>query len=134
MEVAESDVRTMVGGSFTGHSLAPEDYEATLKRARENAEAYLDVFEREFTGVRFDAEQHSNLHPAVLFKALRDASPERVRALSASLLRQYDAVLVIFDQFPDKALLDQALPPRTANYLVRLSERRRELARLAEGL
>jgi len=133
MDGIETDVRTMIGGSFTEHSLAPADFEAILGRARENPDAYLDFFERDFLGVRFDAEQHSNLHAAVLLRHLRDAAPERVRALAASLLKQYDAVLVIYDQFPDKGMLDEVLPPRTANYLIRLSERRRELARLAEG-
>ncbi len=132
MDGIEADVRTMIGGSFTQHSLAPTEYEAILSRAREKPDAYLDVFERDCLGVRFDAEQHSNLHAAVLLRHLRDVAPDRVRALAASLLRQYDAVLVIYDQLPDKAMLDAHLPLRSANYLVRLSERRRELRRLAE--
>ncbi len=133
MDVIESDIRTMIGGSFTQHSLAPPDYEAILGRARANADAYLDRFERDFLGVSFDAELHSNFHAEVLLRNLRDVAPERVRSLAAALKKQYDAVLVIYDQFPDKAMLDEVLPPRTANYLIRLSERRRELARLAEG-
>jgi hypothetical protein len=128
----ENDVMTMAGGHFTPAALGPEGFAAIRDRAREQPDAYLDAFERMFMGVRFNAELHAAIVPTVFLDQLRDVAPERVRALAASLLKQYDAVLVIYDQFPDKAMLDQQLPARTANYLIRLSEHRRELRRLLE--
>lgn len=132
MDEIENDVLTMTGGHFTAAALGPEGFAAIRERARARPDAYLDAFERMFLGARFDAELHAAIDPTVLLDQLRDVAPERVRALAASLLKQYDAVLVIYDQFPDKAMLDQQLPARTANYLIRLSEHRRELRRLAE--
>ena len=133
MDGIETDVLTMTGGHFTPASLTPEGFEAIRSRARANADAYLDVFERLYLGSQFDAEWHSAIDVTVFLEHLRDVAPERVRALAASLLRLYDAVLVIYDQYPDKAALDELLPRQTANYLVRLSEHRRELRRLAEA-
>ncbi|HEV7671587.1 MAG TPA: hypothetical protein VGS22_23960 [Thermoanaerobaculia bacterium] len=129
----ERAVSLIVGGDFTPASMSPEGYAEVAESAVAQADAYLDAFERLYLGARFDAELHSRIHATVLLQLLAAAAPERVRALAASLLKQYDAVLVIYDQFPDKAMLDDVLPPRTANYLIRLSERRRELERLAEG-
>jgi len=133
MEEIESAVGLIVGGDFTPASLSPEGFSAAVENARAQADPYLDAFERLYLGARFDAELHSMIHAATLLRVLAPAAPERVRALAAALRKQYDAVLVIYDQFPDKAMLDDVLPPRTANYLIRLSERRRELDRLAEG-
>lgn len=132
MAEIENDVLTMAGGHFTAAALGPEGFEAIRARARAQPDEYLDTFERLFLGARFNAEVQAAIDVAVFLRHLRDVAPERVRALAASLLRQYDAVLVIYDQFPDKAALDEKLPPRTANYLIQLSERRRELRVLAE--
>jgi hypothetical protein len=133
MDEIERAVSLIVGGDFSPASMSPEGFSEAVENARAQADAYLNAFERLYLGARFDAELHSGIHPATLLRLLQGVAPERVRSLAASLLKQYDAVLVIYDQFPDKAMLDEVLPARTANYLIRLSERRRELARLAEG-
>jgi hypothetical protein len=127
MSEAESDILLIVGGDFTPSAMGAEGYNQVLARARSRAAEYLDAFEALFLGTKFDAQVQSRLYLPTFLGYLREVAPGRVRALAAHLLKQYDAILVVFDQIPDKAALDQLLPSETANFLVRLNDRRLEL-------
>jgi hypothetical protein len=134
MDQIEEDVKLMVGGEFSPVAITPEAYNAILARARSQVNEYLDAFERLFLGVRFDAQMHSRLHFPWFLSLLKDAAPDRVRELANHLIKQYDAVLVIYDHMPDKKMLDDTLPVEAANYLVRLNDRREQLKNLIAQL
>lgn len=129
-EAIRADILTMVGGQFTPAAVGPEAYQATLARIRAQAGDYLDVFEDLFLGLNFDAERQSRLYLPTFLGQLRDVAPERVRALAEHLERQYGAILVVFDQVADRSMLDQMLPSASADFLLRLNDRRLELRRL----
>lgn len=134
MNEIEREILLITGGDFSPAAMGPEAFDQILAQARARAPEYLDAFEKLFLGTRFDAQQQSRLYLPTFLGYLREAAPERVRAVAAHLLRLYDAVLVVFDQIPDKAALDQLLPSETANFLVRLNDRRLELRPLlADG-
>lgn len=131
-EKVKTDILTIVGGHFNPASLGPEAYEATLARVRSRPDEYLDAFEEMFSGVRFDPQAQSSLYLAGFLKYLRDIAPERVRSLVEHLLKQYDAVLVVFDQIADRSMLDRMLPSGSADFLLRLNDRREGLQRLLQ--
>lgn len=132
MDEIEGDVLTMAGGHFTPAALTPEGFEAIRSRARANADAYLDVFERLFLGASFNPEWHSDVLVAVFLDHLRDVAPERVQALAAELLRRYDEALESPGPAPENAAFGAAPPSEDTNYRRRLSERRREVQHLLE--
>lgn len=134
MDKIEADVMLMVGGDFTPMALSLEGYEAVLSRARARANDYLDAFERLFLGLKFDAPVQSRLHLPTFLSLLKDAAPDRVKQRARHLVRQYDSILVLYDQIPDKEMLDDVLPSQTASYLVRLNDRREQLRRLIEEI
>jgi hypothetical protein len=133
MNEIERDILLIIGGDFTPASMGPDAFNQVLARARAQASEYLDAFERLFLGTKFDAQAQSRLYLPTFLGYLRESAPERVRTLAAHLLKLYEAVLVVFDQIPDKAELDRLLPSETANYLVRLNDRRLELKQLLAG-
>ena len=132
MDEIEADVMLMVGGDFSPMALSPEGYNAVLLRARARVNDYLDAFERLFLGIKFDAPVHSRLHLPTFLSLLKGAAPDRVKQLARHLVTQYDSILVLYDQIPDKKMLDDVLPVETANYLVRLNDRREQLRQLIE--
>jgi hypothetical protein len=132
LKTVQTDIQMIVGGHFSPAAVGPQAYEAVLTRVRSQAAAYLDAFEQMFVGANFDPQAQSNLYMAGFLKHLRDLAPDRVRALTQHLLKQYDAVLVIFDQVADKSLLDKVLPSGSADFLLRLNDRRDALRRLVQ--
>lgn len=131
-EAVKKDILMIVGGHFNPAAIGPTAYDATLERLRAEPQAYLDAFEQMFLGVNFDPRAQSNLYLAGFLKYLLDDAPERARALAEHLLKQYDAVLVIFDQVADRSMLDQMLPSASADFLLRLNDRREALRRLLQ--
>jgi hypothetical protein len=131
-ETVKKDIQMIVGGHFTPAAIGPQDYEAVLSRMKSQPDAYLDAFEDAFVGAHFDPQAQSDLYVAGFLKYLREVAPERVRALAEHLLKQYNAVLVIFDQVADKSLLDKMLPGVSADFLLRLNDRREALQRLLQ--
>jgi hypothetical protein len=128
-ETIEQDMHVMVGGGFTPASLGPEQYDEILARARAHADAYLDVFEERFLGPGFDAKQQSELQLPHVLGLLADAAPDRVRDYADRLVRQYEAVLVVYDD-ADQQALPGVLSDAGMSLLYRLDDRRRELQRL----
>jgi hypothetical protein len=126
------DILTIVGGNFNPAAVGQEKYEATLTRIRSQAPAYLDAFEAMFLGTQFDPQAQSSLYLAAFLKSLQDVAPERVRTLAENLLKQYDAILVVFDQVANRSMLDQLLPSASADFLLRLNDRRDALRRLLQ--
>lgn len=129
----QDDIMTIVGGNFTPVSLGVEGYEAVLRRARARAKDYLVVFETLFLGTNFDAMLQSRLHLPTFLELLADTEPEAVRMTAERLLKQYDAVLILYDQATDKPALFHLLPEDSMRLFQRLDSRRKSLQLLAEG-
>jgi hypothetical protein len=126
------DILTIVGGDFNPAAVGQESYEVTLARIRSQPAIYLDAFESMFLGTQFDPQAQSSLYLAAFLKYFQDVEPERVRTLTENLLKQYDAILVVFDQVANKSMLDQLLPSGSADFLLRLNDRRDALQRLIQ--
>jgi hypothetical protein len=127
MSEIEADIRTIVGGHFSPDSLSPEVYKAISARATRAAAAYLDVFDAMFLGEHFDAREQSRLFLPSFLKLVRESAPDRTRRSVARLLKLYDAVMVVYDDARDKAMLFKTLPDETGWMLERLEMRRKEL-------
>lgn len=130
----DADILTIVGGNFTPVSLGPETYQAILDRAHARAKEYINRFEALFLGANFDALLQSRLHLPAFLELLADSEPNAVRATAASLLKQYDAVLVVYDEVKDKQALYDLLPEDSMRMFQRLESRRRSLQLLIERL
>ncbi|WP_305044241.1 hypothetical protein [Geoalkalibacter sp.] len=126
-ETIHSDILLVVGGNFTPDHLGPEGYAVVAARLRAAPEDYLSAFEKMFIGENFDALNLSRLHPVALLKQLAGTSPSRVRQTAERLLKQLDAVLVVYDAASDKQALSQLLPESTMRLSQRLDQCRREL-------
>ncbi|MFN8475291.1 MAG: hypothetical protein U0822_24120 [Anaerolineae bacterium] len=129
----QDDILTIVGGNFTPVSLGVDGYEAVRSRARSRAADYLAVFEQLFLGANFDAMLQSRLHLPTFLELLSDVEPEAVRQTADRLLKQYDAVLIMYDQAKDKSALFELLPEDSMRLFQRLDSRRKSLQLLAEG-
>src|SRR5205807_2651911 len=106
----ENDIWTIVGGDFSPDSLGPERYEAMIARVRSRAGDYLNLLESLFLGPNFDAVMQSRLYLPSFLKLVADVEPERVRATAERLLKQINAVLVVYDNVTDKEALFKLLP------------------------
>lgn len=126
----EQDIRLMVSGKFAPDHIGPDEYKAVSKRALSNAAIYLDLCETLYFGPNFDAISHSNLRLPALLNFFADVEPVRVRELANQLLRQYNAVLVVYDSATDKNTLSQILPMEMMNLSIRLDRQREGLRRL----
>jgi hypothetical protein len=120
----EDDIHIIVGGNFTPDSLGPEVYHEILTRARSRAKEYIEVFESLFLGPNFDAIAQSRLHLPAFLKLLVDIEPDLVRAAADRLLKQYNAVLVVYDNARDRRALLELLPEETRRLSRRLERRR----------
>lgn len=127
----DQDVRLMVSGKFVVDHIGPDAVNEVSTHARANADTYLDVFESLFLGPNFDALTHSNLRLPAFLTFMAEVKPERVRALAEKLLRQYTALLVVFDSVTDKEALRDLLPTEMFNLSVRIDRQRAALQRLA---
>ena len=128
----KEDILKIVEGVFSPAAVGPDRYNETIARIRSRAGAYLDVFEGMFLGTQFHPEAQSNLYLAAFLNLLKDVETERVRTMTEALLTQYDAVLVVFDQVTDRSMLDQLLPSTSADFLLRLNDKRDALRRLLQ--
>lgn len=126
----EQDVRLMVGGNFSADHIGPQAYDATLARARGKAKSYLEVFNSLYLGQNFDAVEQSSLYLPTFLKALHNNEPVLVRTIAQRLLKQYDAVMIVYDAVKDKHALFALLPEETTRLLMRLDVRRKELKEL----
>jgi hypothetical protein len=129
-DAIKQDIMMIVGGHFNQAAIGPDRYEETVERVRSQADAYLNAFEEMFLGINFDPQSQSSLYLGGFLKFLLDVAPQRVRDITERLLKQYDAILVVFDQVADKSMLDQMLPSSSADFLLRLNDRREALRRL----
>ena len=127
---AEEDITLIVGGHFTPDALGPDVYDAVVARAKGHADAYLDVFESMYLGPKFDAELQSRLYLPSFLQLVYTSSPDRTRQAASRLLKQYDAILVVYDNASDKQALFKLLPDETVRLLQRLDIRRKELQEL----
>jgi hypothetical protein len=130
MSQIESDIRTIVQGNFTPDALGPEKYDQVIKRARAQPGEYVDVFERLYLGANFDALAQSRLYLPAFLKIIADRDPERAQAAARRLLKQYDAVLLVYDEVKYKPALFDLLPEETVRMLQSLEARRAELRSL----
>jgi hypothetical protein len=126
----EDDIRKIVGGHFTPDAYGPEIYNAVVSRAKGGAPAYLDAFESLYLSANFDAQAQSRLFLPSFLQLVLPSAPDRTRATAARLLKQYDAVLVVYDQTRDKDALFRLLPEETVRMIQRLDLRRKELQEL----
>ena len=124
------DVLAMVGGNFTPISFGPERYKEIVERARSRPKDYLEVFESLFLGANFDALRLSHLSVPYFLEFLSPVDPVAVRATAQRVLKQYDAVLVIYDAATDKNALFGILPEETVRLFQRLDGHRIELRQL----
>ena len=127
MNEIEQDLMAMVQGNFTPDALGPDHYRAVLGRVRARPKPYLDVLEARFVTVPIDPVAHSNLHLGVALRVTAEGERARSQAIARRLLRQYDAVLIVYDEAKDKAALLELLPEETGRMLQRLHARRAEL-------
>ena len=126
----ERNIWTIVGGDFSPDSLGPERYEAMIARVRSSAGDYLTLLESLFLGPNFDAVMQSRLYLPDFLKLVADVEPERVRATAERLLKQINAVLVVYDNITDKEALFKLLPEKTMNLSLHLNQRRIQLQEL----
>jgi hypothetical protein len=133
VEHIEEYLRLMVSGRFVADHLGADVVKEVGDRARANATAYLDVFERLFLEPDFDAFAHSDLRIPAFLTFMVDVEPARVRSLAEKLVSRYNAVLVIYDSVADKEALRGVLPMDTLNLSIRLDRQRAALRNLASG-
>lgn len=124
------DILTIVGGHFTPKALGRELYEEIVGRTRADSKKYLDEFAAMFVGTKFDAVSQVDLLLATFLQLLQGIDPEGVKTISERLLRQYDAVLTVYDATTDRAALHQLLPEDTVRLMQRFASRRAELQEL----
>lgn len=124
------DILTIVGGHFTSKALGGELYEEIVGRVRVDSKKYIDEFAAMFLGTNFDAVSQADLLLATFLKLLQGVDPEGTKAISEQLLRQYNAVLAIYDATADRAALHQLLPEDTVRLMQRFASRRAEVQEL----
>lgn len=123
----DDDIHKIVGGHFTPDAFGPDVYDAVLSRVKADPRAYLDTFETLFLSTNFDAQAQSSLYLPSFLKIIYPLAPERARASATRLLKQYNAVLVVYDDARDKDALFRLLPEETVRMIQRLDIRRKEL-------
>lgn len=133
-ETIEEDIRLIVGGKFTPDSVGSEVYDEVWTRALSQSSAYLDVFEDLFVGVNFDPLAQIRQYIPTFLRRLAAEEPARVEEITKQLLKQYEAILVVYDSAPEKAELFQLLPEETVRLMQRLNQWRDDLNRLLEEL
>jgi len=126
----ESDIWTIVGGDFNPDSLGQKRYESILSRAVARASEYISVFDSLFLGSNFDAMLQSNLYLPSFLEIVAESELDRTLLTAERLLKQYDAVLIAYDNTTDKTTLFTLVPDEIVSMYQRLDARRRELRRL----
>lgn len=126
----EKDIWLVVGGNFTPDSIGPDAYNATIARIRSQSNDYLNVLESLFMGPNFDAQLQSNLYLPAFLSLISDLEPERVHKVAEKLLKQFNDMMVIYDQTSDKRMLSTLLPEDTISLTQRLEQRRMQLKAL----
>jgi hypothetical protein len=128
----QDDILMITGGHFHPASVGPEAYQEKIDQVRTQPDVYLDAFEAMFLGANFDALNQSKLYLHLFLRRLIDLRPERVKALTGQLLRQYEGVLVVYDSVNDKQALFNLVPQDKINLFNRLDEKRDELQKLLQ--
>lgn len=128
----EQDIRLIVSGHFTPDALSPEVHGAVLERAKGHPGEYLTVFESMYLCPNFDPRVQSSLYLPTFLELMVDGEPERTRAIASHLLRDYDIVMVVYDDARDRAEVLKQLPDETVRFLQRLDIRRMELRGLLD--
>jgi thioesterase domain-containing protein len=123
----ENDIKTIVGGQFTEDALGPTAYNEVLSRVCVRSSQYLDTFEAMFLGLSFDAVTQSNLYLPTFLELLQKQEQRRVTSIADRLLRQYDAVMIVYDRTMDHEALQKILPDDVVHLLNRLETRRTRL-------
>lgn len=126
----EQDIALMVQGSFTPDAIGPDRHREVLGRVRAHPAQYLAAFEGLYGSPPIAPDVHSNLYLAVPLRVLAESDRPRVQAVVQRLLKQYDAVLLAYDEARDKAAALALLPEETARMIQRLNARRGELRSL----
>jgi hypothetical protein len=129
-ETVQRDLNLVIGGGLNVDEIGPDAYDAVISRLRAHPEAYLAAVERDHLGASFDALTESGSHLIALFEVLSGV-PEAHR-IAASMLRHFDAALLIYDRAESREALSSVLPEETVNQLARLDDRRRTLRALIE--
>jgi hypothetical protein len=92
-EVAQIDVRIVIGGSFSIDHLGPAWYRAVIMRVLDRPGRYLDVLERRILP-RIDDEGVAALWISNLLRLVRDQEPERALRIAVEMRqRAADALL-----------------------------------------
>jgi hypothetical protein len=131
MSQIEEDIELIVGGHFTPDAFGPEVYNAVIGRVKASSGKYLDAFESLFLSRNFDPVAQSELYLPTFLRLASAGSPERVKEDAGRLLKLYTAVLVVYDNAPDKEALFKLLPEEAVRLVQRLDTRRKELRPLA---
>ncbi len=121
------DIELIVGGNFTPTAIGLEEYDAVLARVRARPLDALRVFESLYLGLRFDAIKQSHWYLPSFLKHLKDRAPEEVTLVAQNLLRQYNAILIIYDHSKNKEALFRQLPDEIVRTINRLEDRRTAL-------
>ncbi len=130
MAQIEENIMLAVGGNFHPAALGEDEIARVSAEFRQQPDAYLDAFRAMFLGDAFDPQRQSSLALSTALRILAEVRPEQVRAITASLLNQYDAVLILFDRLKDRAALDGVMEESDVNLLFRLNSQRLELRKL----
>src|SRR5262245_38374759 len=109
----EQDITLMVQGSFTPDAVGPDRHREVLGRVRARPAQYFAAFETLYASPPIAPEVHSNLYLAVPLRVLAEADRARVQVLVRRLLKQYDTVLLVYDEARDKAAVLALLPDET---------------------
>ena len=86
-EVAQIDVRMIIGGNFSMDHLGPGWYRAMVTRVLSRPNGYLDVLERRILP-RLDDEGIAALYVANLLRLAQKAEPDRVRQIARGLRKR----------------------------------------------
>ena len=128
----EKDIWLVVGGDFSPDSIGPERYNATKARIRSRPNDNLDALESLLMGQNFDAQLQSNLYLPTFLGFVSDLEPERVHKVAEKLVKQFNDMMVIYDQTTDKRMLSALLPEDTISLTQRLEQRRMQLKALVK--
>ncbi len=131
----QSDIETIIeDDAALGDGKAdPRDI---LERIRDQPADYLEAFETLFLGMRFDALAHSKLDLAAFLQVVQESAPravrERVEEVASWLLKQYEAVLLIYEEAESGRTVLALVPDETARIVRRLHDRCFDLKRLVD--
>jgi hypothetical protein len=132
-ERIRADLFLMTGGDFSPDSVGPEVYDATVGRARERANDYLDLLDALLEDPEVPEAVLAELRIPALLHLLREVAPERVRESAARWLAGPGrARAAMASRMESSAGPPQEDPDEAVRRQIRLEQRLRALERLAE--